>query len=121
MIITSHAASSHDFSRTRVPAKSYGETSCLLVLPLVASCQIKPDDSLFVFYFSTHFDHIFFAGVFLFSSRNHQKKKKKKEKTLSDMIVAVRIFSIKGDMRTPVIFLKLSICHQLNKALLLFR
>ena len=76
MIIASHAASSHDFSRTRVPAKSYGETSCLLVLPLVASCQIKPDDSLFVFYFSTHFDHIFFAGVFLFSSRDHLEKTK---------------------------------------------
>ena len=60
--------------------KSCGETSCLLVLPLVASCQIKPDGSSFLFYFSTHFDHMFFVGVFLLFSRDHLAKRKQQKK-----------------------------------------
>ena len=73
------------------------------MLPLVATSQIKPDGSSFLFYFSTHFDHIFFVGVFLLFSRDHLPKRKQQKKTLLNMVVAVRVIRIKGDLRVPVI------------------
>ena len=42
--------------------------------------QIKPDGSSFLFYFSTHFDHMFFVGVFLLFSRDHLAKRKQQKK-----------------------------------------
>ena len=46
---------------------------------------------------------MFFVGVFLLFSRDHLAKRKQQKKTLSNMVVAVRVIRIKGDIRVPVL------------------
>ena len=45
---------------------------------------------------------MFFAGVFLFSSRDHLEKKKNENIPLN-MVLALRVTRIKGDLRIPVL------------------
>ena len=82
--------------------KSFGKTSCLFVLPLVASFSNKAWRLInFILLFNSFWPYIFCRRLFIFFSGSRKEKAMKKE--LSNMVVAVKGIRINGDMRIPVL------------------
>ena len=70
------------FPVSRSPAKIMWRNELSVGAAFIRFLWNKARDSSFLIYFSTHFDHIFFAGVFLFSFRDHLEKKKQWKNTV---------------------------------------